>query len=345
MPKKTLIYQMADLEDKTKQTEIAEYIKAGKLVIFPTETVYGLGGNALDPNASQAIYQAKGRPSDNPLIIHIANKSDIYLYAKNIPLDAKILMDAFWPGPITFVLEKQNIVPYTTTGGLDTVAIRMPNHETALKLIKLSQTPIAAPSANLSGRPSSTTFKHVLDDFDGKVDAIIDGGDTTIGLESTVIDLTGEPAILRPGAITKTMIERALGKHILDLSDSRPIGEVRSPGMKYTHYKPKGNVTLINGLESHVKSYVSDFHILNPSKKIAVICADEYEHLFKGHKCRPLGSIYDSSIMSRTLFKALRDMDEWQIDEVFIYYKENDELGYAMMNRMLKASGYNIIDL
>lgn len=345
MPKKTIIYQMNDLDDKIKQHEIAEYIKAGKLVIFPTETVYGLGGNALDPNASKAIYEAKGRPSDNPLIIHIANPDDIYKYAKNIPLDATILMDAFWPGPITFILEKQDIVPYTTTGGLHTVAIRMPDHESALKLIKLSETPIAAPSANTSGKPSSTTFKHVLDDFDGKVDAIIDGGDTTIGLESTVIDLTGDPAILRPGAITKSMIERILGKRILDLSDSRPSGEVRSPGMKYTHYKPKGNVTLINGLESHVKNFIADYHIMNPKRKIAVICADEYEHLFKGHKCRPLGSINDSSMMSRTLFKALRDMDEWKIDEVFIYYKETDELGYAMMNRMLKASGYSVLDL
>ena len=345
MVKETKIYLMSDLDDKDKSSEIANLIQSGKLVVFPTETVYGLGGNALDPNASKAIYSAKGRPSDNPLIVHIADKNDVFQYVKSVPLEAKRLMDAFWPGPITFILEKNDMIPFTTTGGLNTVALRMPNHEAALKLIKLSNRPIAAPSANISGKPSSTAFKHVFDDFNGRVDAIIDGGDTTIGLESTVIDMTSTPTILRPGVITKSMIERVLNQKVLDLSNQMPTGEVRSPGMKYTHYKPKGNVTLINGLEGHVKNYIRDFEITHHNKKVAIICPSEYEDLFHGFRLRLLGSIHDSALMSKNIFKALRDMDDWQMDEIFIYYKESDELGYAMMNRLLKAAGYHVLEL
>ncbi|MDY0210052.1 MAG: L-threonylcarbamoyladenylate synthase [Acholeplasma sp.] len=340
---KTIVYQTKDLDNPDKIKSLKELLNDNKLVVFPTETVYGLGGNALNPVSAKAIYEAKGRPSDNPLIVHIARASDVFLYAKDISSDALNLMAHFWPGPITFILNKTEVIPKETTGGLDTVAIRMPNHPVALKLIEGAKLPIAAPSANISGRPSSTEFKHVYEDFDGRVDAVIDGGQSIIGLESTVIDVTAKPTILRPGAITKTMIETVLGYKVEDLSNTKPTEQVKSPGMKYTHYKPKGDVVLLQGNLIKALNYVKAQKDSN--LKMAVICPNQYEHVFKDFRLRLIGNVNNSNEIARNIFTSLRDMDEWHIDKIYIYYNQTDEVSYAVMNRLLKASGYQVIDL
>lgn len=339
----TKCYKESDLDDLIKLNELKTLLIEGKLVVFPTETVYGLGGNALNKDSSKAIYEAKGRPSDNPLIVHIARKEDVKLYARIISEDAAKLMDAFWPGPITFIFDKTDIVPKETTGGLDTVALRMPNHPIAQKLILFTGVPIAAPSANISGRPSSTQFKHVYEDFNGRVDAVIDGGESLIGLESTVIDVTDKPVILRPGAITKSMIEKVLSYTIHDLSGQKPTEKVKSPGMKYTHYKPKGDVVLLHGEIDKVKAFI-DQSSANLDKT-AIICPNEYTNTFIGYRTRPIGEANNSKSIAKNIFSALRDMDEWDMDKIFIYYNETDEVSYAVMNRLIKASGYQIVSL
>lgn len=343
--KNTLCWSKADLQSIENQQLIQKTILDGDLIIFPTETVYGIGANALDPKASKKIYQAKGRPSDNPLIVHIANKEDVYRYVRFVSEEAETLMNTFWPGPITLIFEKNELVPDETTGGLNTVAIRFPKNDIAQKLIQLSGVPIAAPSANISGKPSSTQFQHVFEDFNGKVDIIIDGGPSEIGLESTVIDMTSEhPTILRPGFITKKMIEKALNHKVLDLSDTKPTGNVKSPGMKYTHYKPKGQVTILNGTIEHMVDYVDSFKQAHQESTISVICESEYVSLFKV-PTRPLGSIHNQTEMAHNLFSALRDMDLWAVEYIFIHHLSTDDLGYALMNRLEKAAGYHIINL
>lgn len=343
--KETLCWSALDLLKIENQAVIKTIIEQGQLIIFPTETVYGIGADALNPEASRRIYQAKGRPSDNPLIVHIANREDVYRYVRFVSEVAETLMNAFWPGPLTLIFEKNDIVPTTTTGGLHTVAIRMPSNSLARTVIEWAGTPLAAPSANISGKPSSTQFAHVFEDFNGKVDLIIDGGPSEIGLESTVIDVSGEiPTILRPGYITKKMIESVLKISVLDLSDTKPTGDVKSPGMKYTHYKPKGDVTLIRGSIDSMVKFVHTKKIQNPSANFAVICEREYNALFDV-PVRTLGSQHDLKEMAHNLFAALRDMDTWAVDYIFIHYLEDDELGYALMNRLEKAAGYQIIKL
>jgi len=339
---KTKIFKLNDLEDQVTLNLLSDAIKENQLVIFPTETVYGIGAYALSPLASKNIYTAKNRPSDNPLIVHIASKSDVNLYVKEVPLKAKLLMDYFWPGPLTMIFEKSDIVPFETTGGLNTVALRMPDHQGALKLIEASG-PIAAPSANISGKPSSTEFKHVYSDFNGKVAYIIDGGKTLIGLESTVIDVRNQVTLLRPGSITKTMIEKILNEPILDHSKDRPTDLVLSPGMKYTHYKPVGNVTLLKGDASKVVTYLSGLneHI---KSTLCIITVNDYIELFKDYKVSLLGKISDSKEIGHNLFSSLRLMDEWSIEHIYIYLNETDEYSQTIMNRLLKASGYQVKD-
>lgn len=342
--KHTLCWSLNDLNIIENQTLLKKIISDGDLVIFPTETVYGLGANALDPKASKNIYKAKGRPSDNPLIVHISNKEDVYKYTKFVSDEAEVLMDTFWPGPLTLIFEKNELIPTETTGGLNTVAMRLPRNELARKLIDLAQVPIAAPSANISGKPSSTAFKHVYEDFNGKVDLIIDGGPSEIGLESTVIDMTSDtPTILRPGYVTKKMIEKALNHAVMDLSDTKPTGLVKSPGMKYTHYKPKGEVTILKGsIDQMIKFVHQQKNLVNSS--IAVICESEYVSLFDA-PTRPLGSVHDQKEMAHNLFSALRDMDLWAVDRIYIHYLSTEDLGYALMNRLEKAAGYHVIEL
>lgn len=231
--------------------EASDILHAGDMVAFPTETVYGLGADALDEMASKKIYAAKGRPSDNPLIVHVANEQQILPLVKEIPESARKLMKAFWPGPLTIIFNKSDVVPYGTTGGLDTVAIRMPNHKVALTLIEESNIPIAAPSANTSGRPSPTTAMHVMDDLNGKISMVIDGGAVGIGIESTIVDVTGDiPMILRPGYINKKMLEEVVGEVTIDKAILGPVSpdlKPKAPGMKYKHYAPKADFTMFDG--------------------------------------------------------------------------------------------------
>lgn len=342
--KHTKIIASKDLNKKINKDLIFQTISKGETVVFPTETVYGIGADALNPNAVKEIYKAKGRPSDNPLIIHIARKKDVFLYAKNISLYAKKLMEVFWPGPLTLIFDKKDIVPHITTGGLDTVAIRYPNHDIAKKIIKIASKPLAAPSANISGRPSSTRFKHVYEDLNGRVDIIIDGGDSLIGIESTVIDVTGEiPVILRPGYITKEMIESLLKVSILDASNQKINDKVKSPGMKYTHYKPKGEVKLLDGTPNQIKSFLKNEKSLNDS--IAFICSNELASQIDLPFCRPIGSIDHLDLIAKNLFSSLREMDEEHIESIFVELFPQNHFGHAIMNRLLKASGYQVIKL
>jgi L-threonylcarbamoyladenylate synthase len=337
-----IILKKKDLSNKNKLKLVAKALKASKLVIFPTETVYGLGANALDPKAAKKIYQAKGRPSDNPLIVHIANKNDVNKYTKTISKDALTLIEHFWPGPLTLIFKKNNIIPLATTGGLNTIAIRMPNHKTALSIIEAANLPIAAPSANLSGKPTSTKFKHVLSDFKGKVDFLIDGGDSMIGLESTVVDTTGSKiTLLRPGVISKRMIESVIGKKIIDRSNVATKIAI-SPGMKYTHYKPSGEVIIIDASAKKMATYVNKITRLSKRKKVVVVCESEYANLFDT-KTFNLGSLDNQKLMAHNLFSTLRQVDDYKADVIYIHHLGSDDLAYPIMNRLIKAAGYKVI--
>ena len=342
--KKTIIIDSKDLHNKVYQDLIRQAISKGETVVFPTETVYGIGADALNPLAVNEIYKAKGRPSDNPLIVHIARKKDVSLYAKNISLYARKLMKVFWPGPLTLIFDKKDIVPYTTTGGLDTVAIRYPSHHIAKSMIKIAHKPLAAPSANISGRPSSTKFKHVYEDLNGRVDFIIDGGNSPIGIESTVIDVTSKiPVILRPGYITKEMMESVLDMHIHDASDHKVDEKVKSPGMKYTHYKPEGDVKLLDGSPERIKLFFHELHLANQT--YAFICSDELASIIEQSECYPIGSINQLDLIAKNLFSILRDMDDLKIKHIYVEFFPQDHIGHAIMNRLLKASGYQVIKL
>jgi len=339
---KTQIIKSEDLKKDDVKQLIYQTIQAGQTVVFPTETVYGIGGDALNPSAVIEIYKAKGRPSDNPLIIHIAKKSDVFLYAKHVSSYAKLLMRVFWPGPLTLIFDKKTHVPKETTGGLETVAIRYPDHLVAKQVIKIAQKPIAAPSANLSGKPSSTRFKHVFEDLNGRVHLMIDGGDSMIGIESTVVDVTKPiPVILRPGFITKEMMESILGVTVLDHSSDKIDGPVKSPGMKYTHYKPKGEVKILKGTKEGMLTYIQ--HEQNNKQKQAIICSNESASTFTSFYVKSIGSILHLDQIAKNLFSALREMDELGIDLIYVEFFPETHLGHAIMNRLLKASGYQVI--
>ena len=342
--KNTKIIELKELNQEINKNLIHQTIKAGKTVVFPTETVYGIGADALNPQAVKEIYNAKGRPSDNPLIMHIAKKKDVLLYAKHISSNARKLIKAFWPGPLTLIFDKKDIVPYITTGGLDTVAIRYPDHPIAKKIIKIAEAPLAAPSANISGKPSSTRFKHVYEDLNGRVDVMVDGGDSQIGIESTVIDVTEKiPVILRPGYITKEMIESVLGIEIKDASNQKINDQVKSPGMKYTHYKPKGEVKLLDGTYEAIKSF-----LIEESKnhqKLAFIGSDELNQYIDLPISIPIGSINRLDLIAKNLFSSLREMDEQHIEHIYVEFFPQNHMGHAIMNRLLKASGYQVIKL
>ncbi|MFP4286565.1 MAG: L-threonylcarbamoyladenylate synthase [Candidatus Izemoplasmataceae bacterium] len=343
---KTSIYTVDQMQNQLVKKHLAKILKEGGLVVFPTETVYGIGANALDPLAASKIYEVKGRPADNPLIVHIDNLHMLKALTLEINLQARKLIQAFWPGPLTLIFKKSDLVPNTITANLDTVAIRFPSHPAARQLIKLAKFPIAAPSANISGRPSSTLFKHVKEDLDGLVDIIIDGGKSTIGLESTVLDVTTEvPTILRPGSITKRMIESVLEHSITDASKTEVIDAPKSPGMKYTHYAPKGKIILVDGLKEEVIDYINKAITILDHEKTAVICAKEYVSAIKCKHIFDLGSIEDSEEIASNLFIALRTMDELGIEQIYTHSFKDEQLGQAIMNRLLKAAGYNIIRL
>lgn len=331
-----------DLEELKKH---AKLLSEGKTVIFPTETVYGLGANALDEDAVKKIYEAKGRPSDNPLIVHIHEKEQVHELAKDVNDNAKIVMDRFWPGPITIILNKKDIVPKTTSGGLDTVAIRMPSHKIAKEIIKQSGVPIAAPSANISGRPSPTKAQHVKDEMEGRVSGIVLGGDSNFGLESTVLDLTSEiPMILRPGSITKEDLESVLGKVELDpsLAKKEDNKKAKAPGMKYTHYSPDADVFIVSGNKEDVFNKVNELILINNQNglKTGVMCLEKNKHKYNGEVIS-LGSTLEE--VASNLFNVLREMDKLKVDIIYSEEFEIAGIGQAIMNRLLKSAGYKII--
>ena len=323
----------------------AKLLKQGATVIFPTETVYGLGANALDENAVIKIYEAKGRPSDNPLIVHICDKKEVYNLARNISEKAELIMDKFWPGPLTIVLEKKDIVPKRTSGGLDTVAIRMPSHPIASALIKESGIPIAAPSANISGRPSPTEAKHVYEEMNGRVDGIILGGDCNYGLESTVLDLTSDvPMILRPGSITKEDLEEYLEKVEIDPALIKKEDNIvaKAPGMKYTHYSPDADVYIVYGSKENTINKIN--YLINENNKkgikCGVMCKTSNINKYNG-EAMGLGNSLEE--VGHNLFKVLREMDKKGVDIIYSEAFENRGVGQAIMNRLLKSAGYKII--
>lgn len=329
--------------------EAADILKAGGLVAFPTETVYGLGGDALNPEASMKIYAAKGRPSDNPLIVHIADEVDLQKIAKNIPESAYKLMDVFWPGPMTLIFQKRDIVPDSTTGGLPTVAVRMPSHNVAFELIRRSGIMIAAPSANVSGRPSPTNAAHVHEDLDGKIDMILDGGDCQYGIESTIVDMTGAvPTILRPGYITKEMLEDIVGEVAVD---SAIIGiesnlHPKAPGMKYTHYAPKGKMYIVEGDSSNmvikcINRLVKERH--EAGLKVGVLATRKNASGYEADEVIVIGAREDELMISSNLYRTLREFDARGVDYIYSESFAGTGLGSAIMNRLIKAAGHRVI--
>lgn len=323
-------------------------IRNGGLVAFPTETVYGLGANGLDGEAVRRIFEAKGRPSDNPLILHIAKKSDVKLLWRHIPTNARLLMDAFWPGPLTLIYLKSDIVPDEVSAGLDTVAIRMPEHRTALALIRAAGVPIAAPSANLSGKPSPTTAQHVFEDMDGKIDIVLDGGACHIGVESTVITLVGKPRILRPGGITKEMIEQVIGSVEVSPAVLKPLeisAAAESPGMKHKHYAPDCAVIVAEGEPRCAsKLIIREYELAEANNKHCIIFATEQtKAYYRGKNYVIIGDRSQPSTLCAALFNALREKSHG-IDIIFAEGIPTNDQGLAYMNRLLRASGFTIIN-
>ena len=341
---KTQIFKAEDLYDPINQQILKTLLTNGSLVIFPTETVYGIGGYACLQKAAQSIYAAKGRPSDNPLIVHLAYFDQITDYAYIDNPVVRTLADAFWPGPMTLILRKKDTIPTSVTGGLSTVAIRIPSHPVARILLETTNLPIAAPSANLSGKPSSTTFKHVLHDFDGKVDVIIDGGDVFIGLESTVIDMTSDtPIILRPGSITQSMIEQVLKIPVLDQSELLIDNVAKAPGMKYKHYAPMATLKVIRGSNSAVIDYLLTLTKANPN--IAILGPTNIISLLKTGIIIDLGSPDNLDVIAKNLFSAFRQLDQLNVKEAYIVAITEVGLGKAIMNRIMKAANHQVIDV
>lgn len=325
----------------------AEILKNGGLVGIPTETVYGLAADALNGQAVSKIFKAKGRPSDNPLIVHISDFEDIKKYnlVKEIPEKAKALAEAFWPGPLTIIMKKSDIIPLEVSAGLDTVAIRLPSHSTAREIIRYADTPLAAPSANLSGSPSPTTAAHVMNDLNGKIEAVVDGGDCEVGLESTVITLVGDlPKVLRPGGITFAQLKSVLGEVTIDdavLNKLADGAEAASPGMKYKHYSPKANVVLLKCGDNEYIEYVNN----NAGEGVAALCCDEDIDLLNV-RTFSLGKRNDYSTHAHRLFDELRKIDcDNSVNTVYSRLPDTDGVGLAVYNRLIRAAGFEVIDL
>lgn len=365
--RRVIIEDNQNIDDRQLE-EAAQILRDGGLVAFPTETVYGLGANALNEEAARKIYAAKGRPSDNPLIAHVARKEDVEALTSCIPEAGRKLMDRYWPGPLTLVFPKSEKVPYGTTGGLETVAIRMPSDPVANHLIGLAGVPVAAPSANTSGRPSPTTADHVYQDMNGKIEMIVDGGPVGIGLESTIVDVSGEvPVMLRPGAVTIEMLRETLGRVEVDPAILGPLKadvKPKAPGMKYRHYAPKADLLLVEALaenaggdrsqaeleEAALKAVADKINELAAEKidqgyKVGIICTDETrEHYHKGI-VRSLGLRAKEATIAHNLFGVLREYDDLQVDFIFSESFSKARLGQAIMNRLTKAAGYHILKL
>ncbi|MGN0372544.1 MAG: L-threonylcarbamoyladenylate synthase [Enterocloster sp.] len=351
--------------DDSELMEAACILREGGLVAFPTETVYGLGGNALDENAAKKIYAAKGRPSDNPLIAHVSCSEEVGPLVKEIPEAGRKLMEAFWPGPLTMIFPKSGIVPYGTTGGLDTVAIRMPSDPVANRLIALAGVPVAAPSANTSGRPSPTTADHVWQDMNGRIEMIVDSGAVGIGLESTIVDVSSDvPTLLRPGAITMEMLEEVLGEVAVDPAILGPMAEgmkPKAPGMKYRHYAPRADLTLVEprGMRAEAGTVPSEQDIKRMTEKVwalaeeklaagcrvGIICTEESRCCYPGGIVRSIGARKSQESVAHNLFAVLREFDDLNVEYIFSESFSQDHLGQAIMNRLSKAAGYKILQV
>ncbi len=319
----------------------ADIIKRGGLVAFPTETVYGLGASALNAEASKKIFEAKGRPQDNPLIIHLASPDDAGGYAYVNELYGKL--KRFMPGPLTVILKKRDIIPSEVSAGLDTVAVRIPSYPAARELIKASGVPIAAPSANISGKPSPTKAEHVINDMDGKIDAVLCGADCEVGVESTIVKITGDDSLVicRPGGITKEMLMQVCGTveidpAVLSKFDGKPI----APGMKYKHYAPRADVTVLVGDEESIERFLAD------KQKYGIMCYDEDSRLLGHENAVSLGRADDKNEQAARLFSCLRDFDRNEdIDRIYARMPAKDGIGLAVYNRLIKAAGFNVIEL
>lgn len=328
--------------------QAAKLIQAGELVAFPTETVYGLGADGLNGEAVQKIFEAKGRPADNPLIEHVAKRSDVRELWIRIPKLADALMDAFWPGPLTLVAQKSDRVPDEVTAGLHTVAVRMPLNKTARSLISKSGVPIAAPSANRSGRPSPTTAQHVLEDLDGRIPLILDGGSCKYGVESTVLLLEGEPTILRPGAVTKEMLEAVIGSVQVAKSILQPMkqGEIAaSPGMKYKHYAPNAEVVVVTGEPERAAKTINALYRQAEADGVDCVIAatEQTKNFYRGKKYVILGDRKSPETLCANLFSALREMDQCA-DKIFAEGVPAENEGLAYMNRLLRSAGFKVIE-
>lgn len=341
-----------DLEHTWNEEAIrqaGQIIRDGGLVAFPTETVYGLGGDALNPDSSRKIYAAKGRPSDNPLIVHICRLEDLSKIAAEIPENAKKLAEKFWPGPLTMIFKKTDLVPKETTGGLDTVAVRFPDHKVALAFIEAAGGFVAAPSANTSGRPSPTLGKYVYEDMNGKIEMLLDGGQVGIGVESTIVDVTGEkPMILRPGYVTYEMMQEILPELLQDPTMFSVSGNAKpkAPGMKYKHYAPKGELTIISGQADHVRKRIQQEVDKKRAQgyKVGVIAAGEDGSAYQADSVKVTGNRDDLAQIAKDLFRMLREFDDEGMDFMYTEGFSDKGIGQAVMNRLLKAAGHKIID-
>ena len=325
--------------------EAAEILKRGGLLGIPTETVYGLGASGLDPEAVAHIFAAKGRPQDNPLILHVPSADWLERYCEDIPDAAYALAERFWPGPMTMILRRKPIVPDAVTAGLDTVGMRCPDHAVTRAIIAAAGVPVAAPSGNTSGRPSPTSAADMLEDMDGKIDGIVDGGPCTVGVESTIIDLTlTPPRLLRPGGVTLEQLRDALGEVDVDQAVTRLMGKdehPRAPGMKYRHYAPKAPVTVVKGPADRTAAYIRD-HL---GTKSGVICFDEFAGDFSGYPVETMGPAADKEEQARRVFDALRYFDSTDVEEIWSQCPDDGGIGLAVSNRLNKAAGFHIVDL
>ena len=332
-------------QDKNAVAEAAAILRRGGLLGIPTETVYGLGADALNEDAVRRIFEAKGRPQDNPLIIHVPSADWLARYCRDVPDAAYHLAARFWPGPLTMILPRRDIVPLRTTGGLETVGVRCPDHPVTLAIIEAAGVPIAAPSGNTSGRPSPTTAGHMMEDMLGKIEGIVDGGPCTVGVESTILDLTVQPPrLLRPGGLPLEALEQVLGEVAVDDAVRRKMGEgerPRAPGMKYRHYAPKAAVTVVAGPARRSAAYIQQ-HL---PEGAGVICFDEYAPLFAGHIVHRLGPADDKLAQAQHVFDALRTFDDTDVPEIYAQCPDESGLGLAVSNRLKKAAGFHVVDV
>lgn len=330
-------------ENYPQLDEAALWIKQDEVVAFPTETVYGLGANAFSECAVKRIFEAKGRPSDNPLIVHISNKTQLESLVPAIPTVAVKLMNEFWPGPLTLVLQKGNDVVSGVTAGLSTVAVRMPDHPIALTLIEKAGVPVAAPSANTSGKPSPTEAKHVVEDLHGRIVGIVDGGKTGVGVESTVLDITvTPPMVLRPGGVTKEEIEKIIGKVQIDPAIENDGQAPKSPGLKYKHYAPDAKVVLVSGSKSFIQTLID--HQIKQGKRVGVLTTDESLNDYTATVAISSGKRQNLSTVARNLYRVLREFNEYQLDIIYSEVFPNEGVGEAVMNRLKKAASGSLIE-